>query len=153
MPFGRIGKSIALVLAVALFHATIPQVLLADMPARVAGTPAKQEPPAKPTPPTEQELAEMRLAEMEAPALRDFQAGAAIPLLVIVGLGIVAVVTFFWLVILPEKESPSTPDGYPHNTMAPEVNPEKKAIAASELDQLQQEAAANSSLGSFAAGR
>lgn len=148
MPFGRIGKSIALVLAVALFHATIPQVVMADAP-----TPAKQEQPAKPTLPTEQELAEMRLAEMEAPALRDFQAGAAIPLLVIVGLGIVAVVTFFWLVILPEKESPSVPDGYPHNTMAPEVNPEKKAVAAGELNQLQQEAAANPSLDSFAAGR
>ncbi len=148
MPFGRIGKFVAMVLAVALFHATIPSVACADVI-----PPAGQEQRTSPALPTDQELAEMRLAEMEAPALQQFEAGATIPLLVIVGLGIVAIVTFFWLVILPEKESPSVPDGYPHNVKAPEVNPEKRAVAQDEVDQLQQQAAANPSLGNFAAGR
>lgn len=148
MPFGRIGKFVAVVLAVALFHATIPQVACADAP-----PPTGQEQKTSPVLPSEQELAEMRLAEIEAPALQNFEAGLTIPLVVIIGLSVIAIVTFFWLVILPEKESPSVPDGYPHNTKAPEVNPEKKAVAQDEVDQLQQQAAANPGLGNFAAGR
>lgn len=149
MPFGRIGKFLAVLLAVALFHATIPRVACAD----VVPPPTQQEESSSPAPPTEQELAEMRLAEMEAPALAHFEAGATIPLVVIIGLGIVAVVTLFWLVILPEKESPSVPDGYPHNAQAPEVNPERKAVAQEEVEQLERQAAANPNLGNFAAGR
>ncbi len=148
MPFGRIGKFVAVVLAVALFHATIPQVACADAP-----PPTQQEQRTSPSLPSEQELAEMRLAEMEAPALQQFEAGATIPLVVIIALGVIAVVTFFWLVILPEKESPSVPDGYPRNVKAPEVNPEKKAVAQDEVDQLQQQAAADTGLENFAAGR
>lgn len=149
MPFGRMGKFVAVFLSVALFHATIPQVSSAD----VVTPPVQEERPSSPVLPTDQELAEMRLAEMEAPALQRFEAGAQIPLLVIIGLGIVAIVTFFWLVVLPEKESPSVPDGYPHNTKAFEVNPEKKAVAQDEIEQLERQAAANPELGNFAAGR
>ncbi|GEM_PF-5925634 len=148
MPFGRIGKFVAMVLAVALFHATIPQVSCADAP-----PPMQQEQRTSPVLPSEQELAEMRLAEMEAPTLQQFEAGAVIPLVVIITLSVVAVVTLFWLVILPEKESPSVPDGYPRNVQAPEVNPDKNAVCQDEVDQLEQQAAANPGLGNFAAGR
>lgn len=148
MPFGRIGKFVAVVLAVAMFNAAIPQCALADAPA-----PAQKEQPAKGSLPSDQELAEMRLAEMEAPSLHDFKGGAVIPLLVISVLGLVAIVTFVLLVVLPEKESPSVPDGYPHNTKAPEVTPAKTVVAAGELDELQKQAEASKGLSNFSAGR
>lgn len=148
MPFGRIGKLVAVVLAVAMFNAAIPQCALADSPA-----PAQKEQPAKGSLPSEQDLAQMRLAEMEAPSLQEFKGGAVIPLLVIAVLGVVAVVTILFLVVLPEKESPSVPDGYPHNTMAPDVTPSKTVVAAGELDELQKQAEANPALESFSAGR